>query len=458
MKTLKRIEMVAILLFVAIIIFASFFGVYEKEDFRTVNIIKDYKLGMQFTNTVELTCKPTTEEKEVIYNAEGNVVIDDGQTEYTEENGYTVKNETLNNEQNLTKENYKLTKKTLKNRLKGMNVGEYELKLNEETGEITITLQDNDNVHEISEHLGQKGLFNVIDKETKISLLDYNDVKSAKVVYGSSDETGTSTTIYLQINFNKDGAKKLEEISTVYVKSIEEQENEEGEKEEVDTTKYVSVVLDGQTYSSTYFGEKMSTGVLYIPIAEVKNNENIEEYVKEINNIATIINNEVLPIDYDFSEEHMETKMTQNMIFICIAIPVIILVVACIVLIVKFKAKGFIATFLQIGYIALLLLVIRYTNVVITIEGILGIIISAILNYILVYAMLSNLKKKGQIEWKLIGKFALRTIIVYILAVVLAFNSLTRINSFGMALVWGSFCLYIYNLAITRNVLKMLNK
>ena len=150
--------------------------------------------------------------------------------------------------------------------------------------------------------------------------------------------------------------------------------------------------------------------------------------------------------------------MTQNMIFIGIAIPSIILVVACIVLIVKFKAKGFIATFLQIGYIALLLLVIRYTNVIITIEGILGIIISAILNYILVYAMLSNLKKKGQIEWKLIGKFALRTIIVYILAVVLAFNSLTRINSLGMTLVWGSFCLYIYNLAITRNVLKMLNK
>ena len=458
MKTLKRIEMVAILLFVAIIIFASFFGVYKKEDFRTVNIIKDYKLGMQFTNTVVLNYKPTTEEKEVIYNAEGDVVIDDGQTEYTEENGYTVKNEMVNNEQNLTKENYKLTKKILKNRLKGMNVGEYELKLNEETGEITITLQDNDDVHEISEHLGQKGLFNVIDKETKTSLLDYNDVKSAKVVYGSSDETGTSTTIYLQINFNKDGAKKLEEISTVYVKSTEEQENAEGEKEEVDTTKYVSVVLDGQTYSSTYFGEKMSTGVLYIPIAEVKNNEDIEGYVKEINNIATIINNEVLPIDYDFSEEHVETKMTQNMIFICIAIPVIILVVACIVLIVKFKAKGFIATFLQIGYIALLLLVIRYTNVVITIEGILGIIISGILNYILVYAMLSNLKKKGQIEWKLIGKFALRTIIVYILAVVLAFNSLTRINSLGMTLVWGSFCLYIYNLAITRNVLKMLNK
>ena len=50
MKTLKRIEIIAILLFVTIIIFASFFGVYKKEDFRTVNLIKDYNLGMQFSD------------------------------------------------------------------------------------------------------------------------------------------------------------------------------------------------------------------------------------------------------------------------------------------------------------------------------------------------------------------------------------------------------------------------
>ena len=425
MKTLKRIEIVAVLLFVAIIIFASFFGVYKKEDFRTVNIIRDYDLGLQFTETRVLKMTVSTDE---------------------------------NVDEVLTQENYKLTKKILKNRLKGMGVGDYKIELNKETGEILVKLQENDEVEEVLHHLEGRGEFTIIDSDTEEILMDNSDVKSAKVVYGSSDETGTSTTIYLQINFNKEGTKKLEEISKTYVKTTEEQENEEGEIEEVDTTKYVSVMLDGTTYSSTYFGETMSTGVLYIPVTEASDNETLSQYGEELNTIATIINNGTLPIEYETLEETVEPQVTQNMLFIGILVPSLILLVACIVLIVKFRAKGFISTFLQIGYIALLLLVLRYTNVVITVEGIVGIVISVILNYILVYAMLNNLKNKEQIEWSAIGKFALRTVWVYILAVIFAFNSLTKISSLGMCLVWGSFCLYIYNLAITRNVLKMLSK
>ena len=458
MKTLKRIEITAILLFVTIIIFASFFGVYKKEEFRTVNIIKGYNLGMQFTDARILKMTVSTEENEIIYDQEGNIVTDDGETYYSEENGYTIETVKVNGDEALTEENYKLVKKILKNRLKGMGIGEYSLSLDEETGEINIKLQENDDVEEVLEHLTEQGEFTIIDKDTEEILLDNSDVKSAKVVYGASDETATSTTIYLQINFNKEGAKKLEEISKTYVKTTQEQENEDGKMEEVDTTKYVSVVLDGMTLSSTYFGETMSTGVLYIPVTEASDNETIVEYGKELNNIATVINNGILPIEYEYSDETVETVITQNMIFIGILVPSVLLLIACIVLIVKFKAKGFILTFLQIGYIAALLLVLRYTNVVITVEGSLGIILSVILNYILVYAMLNDLKKKEKIEWAIIGKFALKTIPVYIIAVILAFNSLTTINSFGMALVWGCFLLYIYNLAITRNVLKMLNK
>ena len=90
-KTLKKIKITAILLFVAIIILTSFLGLYKKEDFRVVNLIKGYKLGMQFTNRVVLKATPDLSEKEVIYDKDGNVVEDDGETEYTEENGYTKK-------------------------------------------------------------------------------------------------------------------------------------------------------------------------------------------------------------------------------------------------------------------------------------------------------------------------------------------------------------------------------
>lgn len=458
MKTLKKFEITAILLFVAIIIFASFFGVYKKEDFRTVNLIKEYKLGMQFTDATALKMTVSTQENKIIYDKEGNVVEDDGTTEYTEANGYTTETIKVNEDEILTLENYKLAKKILKNRLKGMGVGEYKIELNEENGEIAIKLQESDEAEEVIHHLSQQGEFTIIDEETKEVLLNNSNVKSAKVMYGPSDETGTSTIVYLQIEFNEEGTQKLEEISKIYVKTSEQKENEEGELEEVDTTKHVSVVLDGTTLNSTYFGETMSTGVLYIPMTESADNETLTQAIHEMNHITTIINNGILPIEYEHAEETVEPEITQNILFIGILVPVVAFLIACVVLVIKFKSKGFIATFLQIGYIALLLLVLRYTNVVITIEGIIGIVISAILNYILVYVMLNNLKKKERIEWEIVGKFAKRTIPVYIIAIILAFNSLTRVNSLGMALVWGSIVLYIYNLAITRNALKMMNK
>lgn len=456
MKTLKRIEIIAILLFVTIIIFASFFGVYKKEDFRAVNLIKNYNLGMQFTQKTLLKGTINLGEKTVIYDEHGHIVEDDGQTQYTEENGYTIKTQKANNEEDLNEYNYNLTKKIIKNRLKGMGVGEYKINLNKETGEISIELQENEEVHEIEEHLEQKGEFTIIDKETSEVLLNNSDVKSAKVMYGASGTDTTSTTIYLQVNFNKEGTKKLEEISQVYISEKVQEENEQGEMEEKENIKYVSVVLDGQTYSSTYFGEKMSTGVLYVPITEAKDDKILTQYVNELNKISTVINSGVLPLEYNFTEEVIGSNVTQNMLVVGIAIPAGILLIACIVLICKFKVKGFIATFLQIGYIALLLLTVRYTNVVITIEGIVGIVISALLNYVLTYIMLSNLKNSGNIEWSAIGKFALITIPVYVVAIIFAFNKLTRINSLGMTIVWGSFCLYIYNLLITRNVLKMM--
>lgn len=425
MKTLKRIEIVAVLLFVAVIIFASFFGVYKKEDFRTVNLIKDYDLGMQFTDARILKMTVSTDK---------------------------------NAEEVLTVENYNLSEEVLISRLKGMNVGEYKIELNEETGEISVKIQENDEVEEILHHLEGQGEFTIIDKETEEVLLNNSHVEVAEVVVMPTDETGTSNTVYLEIEFNDEGAKKLEEISKIYVKTTEEQENEEGEIEEVDTTKYVSVVLDGTTYSSTYFGETMSTGILYVPVTEASNNETLEQYRKEVEHIVTIINSGKLPIIYEYAEETVTSQIDKNMLVIEILAPIVLLLIACIVIVVKFKSTGFISTFLQIGYIALLLLTIRYTDVVITIEGIAGIVISVILNYILTYAILSDLKKEEHIKWKTIGKFALKTIPVYIFAIILSFNSLTRINSLGMTLVWGSIVLYIYNLTITRTVLKLLNK
>lgn len=452
MKTYKRIKIIALILFVIIIIFASFFGVYKKEDFRAVNIIKNYKLGMQFTNKVEFKGIPTQDEKEIIYDKDGNIVENDGETSYSEENGYTVTTEKINNAEVLNEANYKLTKKILKNRLKGMGVGEYKLNSNNETGEISVVLQENEEVHEIEEFLLQKGNFLITDKETGEVLLDNSQVKSTKVVYGPSQQDQSATVVYLQIDFNKEGTKKLEEISQIYVAT----ENEE--KTEEENAKYVSVVLDDETLSSTYFGEKMSTGVLYIPITQATDNETLTNYVKQVNNISTVINEGELPIEYNFEEEIVESTFDKDKLIILIASFATVFIVELLLITVKFKAKGFIAAFMQIGYIALLLLALRYTNVIITIQGIIGIGISAILNCVFNFVMLNSLKNKEKIDWKEVKKFALWTTPIYVLAIILSFNSLTVVSSLGMTLVWGSICLYLYNLSLTKTALEMLSK
>ena len=469
MKTLKRLQIAAILLFVAIIIFASFFGVYKKEDFRVKNIIKNYSLGMHFTDKIVFTGNVKKDEEKIIYDSEGNIVEDDGETDYTEENGYKIETKKLYNEDDLNLDNYTKTKKIITKRLKKMGIGEYKISLDKETGEIKITLQKNDEVHEIEDHIKQKGELTIIDKDTKEVLISKDQVKSAKVVYGASQTDTSSTVVYLQVNFNKEGAKKLEEISQIYVKSEEEDTDkdetaEEGEEQtenetdsETENIKYITVDLDGQALSSTYFGEKMSTGVLYVPITQAQDQETLAKQVKEINNVATVVNNGVLPLEYEFSEEEIEVNVSNKNLIIGIAIPSAILLLACIYLIIKFKVKGLVDTLLQIGYIALVLLAIRYTNVVTTIGGIVAIAIFAAINYVFNYIVLKNLSDNLTLNWKTVGKFAIYTIPVYVLAVILAFNKLTAINSFGMSMVWGSFCLYIYNLTITKAVLEMLS-
>lgn len=452
MKTYKKIKIIALILFVTIIIFASFFGVYKKEDFRAVNIIKNYKLGMQFTNKVEFKGIPTQDEKEIIYDKDGNIVENDGETSYSEENGYTVTTEKINNAEVLNEANYKLTKKILKDRLKGMGVGEYKLNSNNETGEISVVLQENEEVHEIEEFLLQKGNFLITDKETGEVLLDNSQVQSTKVVYGPSQQDQSATVVYLQIDFNKEGTKKLEEISQIYVAT----ENEE--KTEEENAKYVSVVLDAETLSSTYFGEKMSTGVLYIPITQATDSETLANYVKQVNNIATVINEGELPIEYNFEEEIVESTFDKDKLIILITSFATVFIVELVLITIKFKSKGFIAAFMQIGYIALLLLVLRYTNVIITIQGIIGIGVSAILNFTFNFVMLNSLKNKEKMDWKVVEKFALWTISIYVLAIILSFNSLTVVSSLGMTLVWGSICLYLFNLSLTKTALEMLSK
>ncbi len=416
MKIGKVIGVALMILLVGVISFISFFGMYDVHG-NKISSIPDYNLGMEFTETDDLVL---------------NVI-----------EGTTA-----------SKEEYETAKNIIKKRIDKMKIGQYVLSQDESTGSIKVQLKQSDESIYSLINLMQRGVFNIVDSEDNTILLDNNDLKTTKVMY-APDETGTS--IYLQFEFNEEGAKKLEEISKEYIETTTEQENEAGEMETVTKTKNVSVQIDGTTYSTTYFGETMTDGILYIPFMSGLTQEEVALYAESLNELAIILNNGILPDIYDYSFETSEPIITNSELLLYTISFVVVLILAIIYLMARFKAKGVIIGLMEIGYIAILLLTIRYTNVVITISGVIGIVLSTVFNYLLLYMILENLEK-GKSMNNAILEFLKVTIPVYIAAVVLTFIPNDNISSLGMILFWGSIIIYAFNFIFTKPILKYSEK
>ena len=252
MKNLKTITIVLLILIITAI---AFIGIYQKDEYRVKNLIPDYKFGMNFTSQREITMKVDDSVKEtLIYDAEGNLIEEKEEgIEYTEENGYRTEEIKTNDPSILTEENYEKTKNIMLNRLHNLNAGEYNVNLDKNTGEIKIKIQENDNADLISYYLNQSGKISLADEETGEILLDETHLKDVGLLYGSNlnEEGQNESHVYLQLKFDKEGTKKLEELSKIYVSTTTEVENENGEKEEKVEEKKITMTLNDTNLGST---------------------------------------------------------------------------------------------------------------------------------------------------------------------------------------------------------------
>ena len=76
-----------------------------------------------------------------------------------------------------------------------------------------MEIEENTDTDTVISNISTNGKFEVQDSETKEVLLNNSNVKRANVMY-SSENSGTS--VYLNIEFNKEGKSKLENISDEY--------------------------------------------------------------------------------------------------------------------------------------------------------------------------------------------------------------------------------------------------
>lgn len=443
----SNLKKVLIFLLIILVSMISFVGIYTKEGNGVSNFIPEYIKGsdLQGYRVVKLKMDESTED--VIKDADGNV-IENATDEEIAEKGYSKEAKPVNNPENLNNENYIRSKEIISNRLKDLQVSDYKVRQDLDDGSIVVELKENTNTDNIISNLISKGKFELQNEETKEVLLKNDDLKTANVLYNT---TTTGTTIYLSIEFNKEATKKLEEISKTYVSTKDEEGNT--------TEKKVNILIDDNSILSTAFSSPIVNGKLQLSVGsssgttETKNANTLSDYIKQAQNMSVILKNGEMPLKYTTdSNKYVQAPIEEETIKIILIVSGVVLVIMMLILIIKYKANGLLAVISHIGLNAILLILVRYTNVEIGLGGLIALALVQILNYILLIMMLKA-NETSEIK-KAIVKFAYRIIPAYIISIVFTFMSFLPIYSFGMVIFWAITLIFIYNIFVTKNFIE----
>ena len=125
--------------------------------------------------------------------------------------------------------------------------------------------------------------------------------------------------------------------------------------------------------------------------------------------------------------------------------------------------NGLLAGISFIGFTAIYNILLKYTNVTLSIQGIFGIAIILVLGYIFINMILTKIKNsKEEMTKEEINKsikesykeFFIKIIPICIAVVVFCFTNWMAISSFGMVMFWGIVLIAICNL-VTATLLKI---
>ncbi len=472
-KRERIIKIITACLITILISMIGFVGIYTQKQNQMKNQIKDYDLSMDLKGARILSIKPKEDKETIIKDTEGNKITEELTDEQITEKGYT-KEEVNKNAEKLTKENFEKTKTIIQKRLKNMGIENYIIRLNEETGEIFIELEENTETDTIVSNIGATGKFEIQDSETKEVLLDNSDIKLVDVRYNTAE---TGTDVYLNIQFDKEGKNKLTEITENYktINTTTENattentttenttsENTTSESETTEAQKKVVIKIDDEEVTTTSFDNIIRTGSLQLTVGKSSTSRSkINENAKKANNIASTLSFGNLPVDYEVSQnEYILSNITTKKIQQLITIIAIIAVIGLIALMFRYKLTGVLSSIAFIGFTALYLLLVRYANVIITLEGIFGIAVILVINYILTNKIAnSNEKEKTAKEVKKeYGKSWLKIIPICIISIVFSFARWTPIASLGMVMLWGLALSAVYQLFITIPLIKINDK
>ncbi len=429
---------ILIVLVIILVSLLSFTGIYVKDKNTYKNFIPDYKFGVDLYGYRNIVVKVDDSTETKNYDEEGNLIK--GTTDEDKSKIAKTIEEPVNSEESLTIDNYQAVEDTIIKRLNYLKVEGYQIKCDENTGRIYIEVPEDDNTDYIAQYCVTKGEFKILDNDTDEVLLSNADLKETKIQYSA---TSSGTTVFLTIEFNKDAVEKLKNISNTYVSSKDADGN--------DTTKKIKMTIDDETVVSTYFEEEIDNGIIQLSIGTSSDSSTLQTYFRQASNIAVLLNTNPMPLTYEIEiNRFVHSDITMQTIKMIAIISAIVFALMLVYMIIKYKKNGLMGAILNIGFVALLLLAIRYGNVTISNLGILAIALSTIIEYITIMKILNIYSKKDNDkilkELKTFAKnYAIAIIPLIVLAVTFALIKWQELNSMGMVFFWGTLIMIIYN-------------
>ena len=470
---MRKVKILTIVLAIVLVTLVAFGGVYIKTQNRMENKVKDYSLGRAI---------------------EGARIAEIKVAQSDEDSGEQ-------NTELLTEENYKIVKKTIENRLNKLNIEDYTISLNKQDGTIRVEFPEDENTDSYVYYLTAQAKVQIEEKAeetetdtstetedtTATELISDEMVKSAK--YSYTQNVDGQYQVSLEITLTDEGQAKIQELSGTYaflateideIESAEEESEEETENTEGTDTeetaedantesentenqetqeqnkKIATLTIAGTEYDITKIDKNKITVTIGTPTSNTTSANNNIAIAAEL---EMLINSGKYPVEYELTANRYvySSISTEQLLYFGIAV-LAITVVILLIFIIKYRKRGLLISISYVGFVSLFLLILRYANVKITIEGIGGIIVVMIINLAFIKTILTRMQKMKMLDEAINYTYKnvfSKLIPVIILVIVFCLSGWANLSSFGMAMFWGLMLMAIYNILVTKTLLKL---
>lgn len=224
------------------------------------------------------------------------------------------------------------------------------------------------------------------------------------------------------------------------------------------------MMIDDEEIMSTSFDEPLKTGKLQLSVgSSTTDTDTLQGYISQASNMAVVLDTGKIPVKYEVNEnKYILSDITNQQLNVIKYTIAGIVLLSLMIWIVRYKLTGLLGSISYIGLASILLLLIRYANVTLSIQGILGIVIILILNYMFMNKLLSKLKKEKldkemmkQMVKETYKEFFITILPIAIAVITFCFAGWAPISSLGMVMFWGIVLIAIYNFIVTNNLLKI---